>query len=289
MPGIAMLKKLISWTSVALLVTAGSAFYSPVWAGQDAAATAAPARTRAEMEEFLRTGKVIRTRSAGKGVTNSLRVTLSDGRLTHGAHVQMVDVSKVEFKTLRGTELNFRDSYRFNIAGYLLDEILDLNMVPVSVERRIDGKQAAVTWWVDDVMVDEGERRKKKLEPADAQELSKQIHLMRVWDELIHNTDRNLGNIIWTKDWKLWLIDHTRAFRMNDRLINPKILQRCERGLLDKMRGLTADVLTKALGETMTKLEISALLARRDQIVKLFEQLVAARGEAAVLYTRTAQ
>ena len=38
---------------------------------------------------------------------------------------------------------------------------------------------------------------------------------MRIWDELIQNRDRNQGNILWTHDWTLWLIDHTRAFRLN--------------------------------------------------------------------------
>ena len=52
------------------------------------------------------------------------------------------------------------------------------------------------------------------------------------------------------------------------------------------MRGLTAPALADAMGESLTKQEIDALLARRDVIVTLFDGKIAQRGEAAVLYTR---
>ena len=35
-----------------------------------------------------------------------------------------------------------------------------MNMVPVSVERRWNYHDAAFTWWLDDVMMDEQERLK---------------------------------------------------------------------------------------------------------------------------------
>ena len=39
---------------------------------------------------------------------------------------------------------------------------------------------------------------------------------LRIFDELIQNRDRNTGNLLWTTDWKMWMIDHTRAFRLGD-------------------------------------------------------------------------
>ena len=52
---------------------------------------------------------------------------------------------------------------------------------------------------------------------------------MRVFDELIANTDRNVGNLLWTTDGKMWMIDHTRAFRLQPTLKAPQLLQRCDR------------------------------------------------------------
>src|SRR5713226_7356251 len=71
--------------------------------------------TREQMAEFLKTAKIVKSRYAGKGVTGSQRATLTDGTVTHDAHITTIDESKSEYKTDRGTELNFRDSYKYNI------------------------------------------------------------------------------------------------------------------------------------------------------------------------------
>jgi len=43
------------------------------------------------------------------------------------------------------------------------------------------------------------------------------------------------------------------------------------------------------VGNSLNKGEIEALLARRDEIVKFFEGLIAQRGEVRVLYTLQGQ
>ena len=83
----------------------------------------------------------------------------------------------------------------------------------------------------------------------------------------------------------MWLVDHTRAFRLGKNLLKPELLERCERTLCERMRGLTATALADVMGESLTKQEIDALLARRDVIVKLFDDRIAQRSEAAVIYT----
>ena len=242
--------------------------------------------TPAQMEEFLLRARIVATRPAGSGVTNSLRVTLSDGTLTHDAQIQMVDQAKSIFKPDSGPpEFNFMDSYRFNVAGYRLAVLLGLDNVPMSVERRYNGRPAAFTWWIDDVMMDEKARIAKVLRGPDGERTAMQVHIMRVFDELIQNRDRNMGNLLWTTDWKMWLIDHTRAFRTGDDLLKPAALERIERSLFENIRGLTRETLAKAVGRALSDIEINTLLKRRDRIVKLFEDRIAERGEARVLYT----
>lgn len=80
-----------------------------------------------------------------------------------------------------------------------------------------------------------------------------QIHIMRVFDELIANFDRNAGNILWSSDGKMWLIDQRRAFRLHTQLKNPKQLDRCERRLLDAMRHLTHEGAKTAVGSSLTQ------------------------------------
>jgi hypothetical protein len=237
------------------------------------------------MEAFLLKARVSNVRDAGSGVTNSRRATLTDGQLTHDAHIQTVDIAQQVFEAGRNTELNFKDTYRYNIAGYRVAKLIGLTTVPMSVERVVEGKAAAVTWWVDDVQMDEKERMKTKALGPDPVRTNKQIQIMRIWDELIQNRDRNQGNILWTHDWTMWLIDHTRAFRLNTNLLKPEQLSRCDRGLLERLRAVTPESLAQAVGNSLTKQEQEALLARRDKIIRHYDDRVARLGEPVVLFT----
>ena len=181
--------------------------------------------------------------------------------------------------------MNFRDSWKFNVAAYRLDRILDINMTPMSVERSALGKQSAVTWWIDDSMM-EVDRRKKHIEPPDQDAWNRQMYVVRVFDQLIFNTDRNLQNLLTDKEWRIWMIDHTRAFRMRTDLQEVKNLVKCDRKLLAGLRKLDVATLQE-LKPYVTDLEIKGLLARRDKIVKFFDNAIAAKGEAAVLYDRS--
>jgi hypothetical protein len=253
------------------------------------AAPAAPAAvtlTPAEMEQFLLHAKIVNKKRASKGVTNTTVATLSDGRVTHDAQIQTVDEHKMVFEAGKATELNFKDTYRFNIGAYRLAQLLGLENVPMSVKRNIDGKPAAMTWWIDDVQFDEEKRLKQKNpQGPNPERTAKQMYVLRVFDELIQNKDRNTGNMQWTNDWTLWMIDHTRGFRLGKDLLKPDQLARCDRALFEAMKKLTQEDLTKAMGDIMQKDEMSAVLARRDQLVKFFEDRIARRGEAVVLFT----
>ena len=98
-----------------------------------------------QMEHFLQTAKIVSMKDVNIGVTNSQHAKLSDGTINHDAHVQYIDEAKTVFQGDRGTEMNFRDTWKFNVAAYRLGRILELDMIPTSVERKVNGKSAAVT------------------------------------------------------------------------------------------------------------------------------------------------
>jgi len=246
--------------------------------------TSASRLTPQEIETFLLKARIGSTRSAGGGVTDSQRATLTDDTLTHDAQIQTVDVSKARFEAGAASEVNFRDSYRYNIAAYRLSRLLGMDNVPVSVDRRVDGKPAAVTWWIDDVAMTEKERVAKKTMGPQPLRTSSQLQMMQVFDELIQNKDRNPGNIVWTSDWKLWLIDHTRAFRTGKELANPDDLKRCDRVFLTQLRQLTPKALNDATDKVLSPFEREALLARRDLLVRHFDGRIALVGESNVLF-----
>jgi hypothetical protein len=240
--------------------------------------------TRPEMEEFLRTAELTAIRSLPTGITNSRRATFTDGSARHDAHVQTVDEREPIHRTTDGMYMDFADSYKHNIAAYRLDQMLGLGMTPVSIERRVGGRRAAVTWWVDDLLMTEKDRYTKGIEAPDLERWNRQIYCVRVFDELIFNIDRNLGNLLITQDWTVWMIDHTRAFRPEKRLKDKNNLVRCDRLLLTALKGLSEGALRSELGEYLGDSRLGGLVARRDRIVEFFEEEVRQRGEAGVLF-----
>jgi hypothetical protein len=239
------------------------------------------------MRAFLQSASIVSREKLSSGITGttgSEKGTLSDGKLTHDVHIQCLDVFRPVWKGAEGTiEKNFRDSWKFNVAAYRLARLLGIETVPMSVERSIDGKLCSVTWWVDNVWLVEAERRDKGIKPPATDHWVNQLITVRVFDQLIHNTDRNQGNLLITPDWKVWLIDHTRAFRTNRNLLNRETLKRINVQLLNKLKNLNTISLKTSVGPYLRAEEISALLARRDLIVSYFANEVREKGEEAVL------
>jgi hypothetical protein len=242
------------------------------------------ALTRDEMATFLKTAKVVRAKEIGKGITSPWKLTLTDGRTTHDAAFQAVDEHKASMEFAGGNrELNFIDSWRYNVAAFQLAELLGIGyMMPVTIERKWKGKSGALVWWVDKIM-DEDERYKKKIEAPNPQAWNDQMFRLRVFSQLVSDSDRNLGNVIITPDWQLMMIDFTRAFRLWAR-IKAEEITRCDRKLLEALEGLSLEAVTNATKNYLDKSEAKAVMARRDLIVAHVRKLVAEKGEAAVLY-----
>jgi len=246
--------------------------------------------TCSQIEEFLRLGKIGQQKNIPKGITLPTRATLEYNGVQHDAAVQTVNIAKPSFQTTKGTELNFKDYWGYNVAGYELAKILELNMVPPYVARKVHGQDASVSWWVNDSMM-EIDRKNRHMEPPDLDSWNKQMYAVRVWHQLIYDTDPNLTNILISKDWQIWIIDCSRAFRLSKDLRDPKDLVQCDRRLLAKLRTLDKDMLKEKLSHWLTNSEIQALAVRAVKIVDFFDKETAAKGEGAVLYDipRTSQ
>ncbi len=243
-----------------------------------------PQLTPEQQRQFLLTAKVLHYEQLSVGVTNSYKLTLSDGAITHDAHFQSINERRSYKQLDRGGEINFVDSYLYNLAAYEIAGLLGLeDMVPVTVERTWKGNTGAIAWWFPTLMT-EGKRRDKKITPPDVSAFNKSMHKVQVFSQLIYDTDRwNPGNILIGKKWEVYMVDFTRAFRLYYDLQNPEGLVRCSRDLLAKLRALDRDVLTAKVGDHLTKLEIDGFMKRRDKIVDHFEKLIRERGERAVL------
>jgi hypothetical protein len=234
-------------------------------------------------EKVLREAKIIKSKKLGTGITNPLKLTLLDGETELKAVFKNVDVRKTGLTKLKtGTEMDFKDSWQFDVAAYELDKLLGLNMVPVTVARKYNGEMGMVQWWVPDAMT-EGDRKEKGLNPPDPDSWNQYLYKVRVFDNLVYNIDRNLGNLLITPDWKVWMIDHSRCFKNNDTLKAKTDIARFSLSFLDALRKLDETKVMDRCGKYLTTYEIKSMMKRRDAIVQLYEKLHAEQGDS-ILY-----
>jgi hypothetical protein len=244
-----------------------------------------PELSREQMKQFLLTAKVLSSRQTNKGVTLPWRLTMSDGSLTHDGGFQSIDEHANSKHFEDGTtEINYVDSYKYNVAAYALAEMLGVeDIMPVYVERKWNGMVGSLSWWLK-VKMDEGERLKQKLRAPDQESWNNQMYRIRDFDELVYDTDPNLTNVLIGEDWKIYRIDFSRAFRLQKTLKYAPNLVRIDRRFFEKLKSLDEKELTQKTKTYLTKPEIQAVMARRDKIVAYFQMLIAQKGESEVLF-----
>jgi hypothetical protein len=218
----------------------------------------------AEFEEYLRTAKVDKVTDLPVGVTRPRRAYLTPGGL----------VGSFAWKPLRpGIQSGYFESYKSEIAAYELDKLLGLNMVPVVVERRVNSDVGAAVMWIEGVRSWEAVLPLPKPATWDFQ-----LARMKMFDDLISNSDRNKGNLLVDADWHIYLIDHSRAFVTEIKL--PQELQNIDRKLWDRMLALDEAGMKTTMGTWLDSRQIQSLIRRRDAMKKKIDALVAKRGDA---------
>jgi hypothetical protein len=266
---------------LALLVSLVILMLSALAHGKQQPGSPSSLETRVEREAFLLKASVVTEAPTDR--RPSWRAGLDDGTRRHDASVVTEDGSGPT-----------RRNYRFNVAAYELDKLLDLNLVLPSVERPVGGRPASVIWWVDNFAMNELDRRRKGIDPPDPDRWGRQVQAVRVFDELISNTYRDTAaplylNTVWdnlliTTDWTIWITDHTGAFRTRQELQDPDSLVRCPRTVLRRLQALNKKRLQQALGRYLSSQQLDALEVRRVLLVKHFNHQIESRGEPGVLY-----
>jgi hypothetical protein len=250
-----------------------------VWLGPHGSAL--PFQKDAEVREFLRTAAVKSMKEAGGGINNPYKVLLEKDGVQMHAIFRDVDEEKDNAKFATGRrEAFFRDSYLFELAAYDLAQMLGLDNVPPVVRRRINGKNGSLQLWIEQAFT-ETKRQKEKIRPPDVSQWNRQVQMMHAFDSLIYNDDRNMGNVLIDKNWKLWMIDHTRAFRRYNELKEPEKLVLVNLEFLEALKALNREEVKAVLKESLRAHEIEGVLRRRDKLVQVLEGVIAQRGEKA--------
>jgi hypothetical protein len=246
---------------------------SAVIAAQDATLSGPPWLGTADaIADYIRSARIEKLEDIPVGVTKPRRAILAPGG----------PIGSIVVKDLRpGRKGGFWESYQSEIAAYELDRMLELDMVPPTVEKRVSGALMSAQMFVDRCV---WLKELKGQHSPDVAAWNRQVHRQRVFDNLTANIDRNAGNLLVYREraggeWRLVLIDHSRCFTDTKKMTFP--MTRIDRPLFARLKGLDKAGLEARLGRSLVG-GIDAMLERRDAIVRHFEQLAATKGEAAV-------
>jgi hypothetical protein len=225
-----------------------------------------------ELEDFMRTAAVINIEDIGTGITKPKRVTQERDGISNDAVFKYEDThpgmeSRDQYVDRRN---NDSDRYQYDVAAYKLDRMLDWQMVPTAVISEVDGTEGALSDWVEK-SINERDRLEMNLPFEGSCKQWEQYRLRFVFDILIYNEDRNLTNVLWTKDdFKMKFIDHSLAFRTTEK--RPKQYKKVDLEISDLLRErllrLNEADLKAELLPFLHPRQIEAILARRDLILK---------------------
>jgi len=263
---------------LAVLAVEGAAIEPP---------TPALALEGAAAEAFLREADVIELEGFGsKGITKPRKATLTDGGRTLHAVFKDIDGYEPKSKTPDGRMFfGLSDSFKHEIASYEFSKLLGLGIVPPTVGRNLDGKPGSLQLWVDGSMREWERKNIKKLIPPDMERWNNQISTIKLYLQLIWDTDfNNISNLLVDESWNLWKIDASRAFYVDKKLRREDSLNRFSRKVLAALDALDREALDTTLEGWLSARQIEALWQRRTRILELAAETVAEFGEASVLY-----
>lgn len=242
-----------------------------------------PFESTDEVLDFLGTARVISSRDAGRGITRPRKVLLEkDGVRAHAifrhvdrlTHVERSDIVPFSY---------FRDRHSYEVAAFELSRMLGIGRVPPVVLREIDGVDGSLQIWLEEVIMDV-DRRDRALEPPDRERWNQQRQTLRLFDNVIGNHDRNLGNLLVDRGWSLWFIDHSRSFVPSNRPLHPEAVFRCDREVWRTMQGLETKDLRERLKPYLDRAERNALAGRFTAMVRHIRERIEEHGEEAVLF-----
>ena len=166
------------------------------------------------------------------------------------------------------TKRGGRDFYP-EVAAYKLDQLLELKMVPVTVQRKV-GRSEGSLQFLPPKLSNEQQRSQTNRGGSAQCPLDQQWSAMYVFDTLIFNDGRTFDRMTYSADvWKLILVGHDKAFTTSKK--RPRHLAEVDlavgQGWRDALTALTDDVIEQEFADVLDKRRRNALAARRDALL----------------------
>ena len=236
-----------------------------------------------DLVEFLRTAPVGQSSRIESGINRSRRVILEKGALSLTAVFRDVHSEASSAPLPSGRARMLRDDSIFELAAYRLSRLIGIGRVPPTVEREVDGVMGTLQLWIHGAMTDE-DRALGKAGRPELKEMGDEWQMMALFDNLIFNDDRNHQNVLYDRQHRLWMIDHTRAFRSYHELPYPSAVERCESTVWKRLKAVRPARLRRDLEDILRPGEIDALIVRRKLLVEHIQELIEDNGKSAVLF-----
>jgi len=236
-----------------------------------------------ELEKYLRTAKIGSYKQRAGRRTEAWIVDLDDGKIKRHGFFKV---------TNRTRPHHLPDSYKYGIAAYELDKLLDLNLVLPVVERERKGRKGSLQPYLIGAIKEE-DRRMKETVPPDPESFENTLEELNVFENLIYSSalcevgGDDLGDILimHKEDWKVWRVDFSQAFAPSPELIPGCEITRCSKKLYQNLLKLEDKVVKAKLKHYLNDEEISTLLKRKKLIIEKIKQLIDEKGEESVLFS----
>ncbi|MGB9005579.1 MAG: hypothetical protein WCB96_07645, partial [Candidatus Aminicenantales bacterium] len=211
------------------------------------------------LERFLQRAPVT---AADKGLelgrSGAWLVTLNDGKKEQRAL----------FKSVRRPRPTLMpDSYTYELAAYELDKLLGLELVPITVERQIDGRSGSLQLFLEGVETEKS-RLRKNLQPLDLQAYQDQLEDITLLENLTCTPRQDLGDILIQPDtWRVWRVDFAEAFMPATELQPERLIRRASRKFVNALRNLDKALARRRLARYLNASEMEALFKRLQLIL----------------------
>ena len=211
--------------------------------------------TASGLQQFLEEGEVTSVDKAAAGSSPRTLVTVQqDGRKVRAIF----------------NKLKTKNFYP-NVAAYRLDRLLDMEMVPVTVIREVQGKAGSLQFLPMNT-IDERERSSTGQGGNAWCTIPEQWPAMYVFDVLTYNEGRSQNRMLYdTSSWRLILSEHERAF--SNKKGRPRHLKSApipvNQGWKNALTELTDERIDESLGDVLDKRRLKALKSRRDELLAI--------------------
>ena len=211
------------------------------------------------LQQLLETGEIVSVEKTSRNISNNMEprtnVTISDGKHT----------VKAVFAKRKGKV------FYPEVAAYRLDRLIDLDMVPVTVRRRVNGSEGSLQF-IPENLTDESTRSSSGLGGSASCPINDQWAAMYVFDALVYNEGRTQQRMLYDRStWELILSDHDNAFA--NKKGRPGHLENASldvhAGWTKALGEISDDVIQENFSDILDKRRLKSLELRRDQLLNV--------------------